>query len=248
MDALPANSETAAEPLPAEDLLPARKATRLYTFRHMHLKVGDRLHLEPPRRIAGGRASLIMLGWFEGKSVITTAPQNGAGRVLLLEGEPVLVRAFTGKNVFAFRSTVLKIAYIPFDHLHLRFPDTVEGVAIRRSPRCRLHLSVRVTAGGIAAGAGSILDIGTAGALIETATPLGQDEELIQIAFSFDLDGVPVSLNLQAQVRGRKTSLTPDGEPRHQYGVEFRNLQPNDRLILGSLVWYHVYEHPSSAA
>lgn len=31
-------------------------------------------------------------------------------------------------------------------------------------------------------------------------------------------------------------------------GVEFRSLPPSDRLILGSLVWYQMYEHPQSVA
>jgi hypothetical protein len=49
-------------------------------------------------------------------------------------------------------------------------------------------------------------------------------------------------------VCGAKGAAARDGTPRYQYGVEFRNLQPNDRLILGSLVWYQMYEHPRSVA
>jgi hypothetical protein len=71
---------------------------------------------------------------------------------------------------------------------------------------------------------------------------------MIQIAFSFELHGVPVSLELRAQVHGKKSTAAHDATPRHQYGVEFRDLQPNDRLILGSLVWYEMYEHPQSVA
>jgi hypothetical protein len=248
MDALPTNAEAATEPAPAEIPIPTRTVALPYTFAQVRLKVGDQVHLEPPR-IAGGRASVMVLGWLEGQSVIVTAPQNDAGRLVLQEGEPVLMRAFTGKSAFAFRATVLKAAYIPFHYVHLSFPDKVEGVEIRSSPRCRLRLPAAITAGGKAAGQGNILNIGTSGALIETAGPLGQDEGLIQIAFSLELHGVTVSLDLRAQVCGAKSAAARDGTtPRHQYGVEFRNLQPNDRLILGSLVWYQMYEHPRSVA
>jgi hypothetical protein len=214
----------------------------------MRLKVGDQVHLEPSRRIVGGRASVTMLGWLEGESVIVTAPQNDAGRLVLQEGELVLMRAFTGKSAFAFRATVLKMAYLPFHYVHLSFPDKVEGVAIRSSPRCRVRLPAVITADGKTAGQGNIIDIGTAGALIETVEPLGQDDSVIEIAFSHELHGVPVSLALRAQVCGAKSAAARDGTPRYQYGVEFRNLQPNDRLILGSLVWYQMYEHPRSVA
>jgi hypothetical protein len=246
MEALTTEAKSAADPVPAEVPVSSRAATLPATFAQMRLKVGDQVHLEPPRRIAGGRATVMLLGWLEGQSVIVTAPQNDAGRLVLQEGELVLMRAFTGKSAFAFRATVLKAAHLPFHYLHLNFPDKVEGVAIRNSPRCRLRLPAEIAVSGKAAGQGNILNIGTTGALIETAEPLGQDEGMIQIAFSFELHGVPVSLDLRAQVCGAKSAAATDGTPRHQYGVEFRNLQPNDRLILGSLVCYRMYEHPRS--
>jgi len=246
MEALTIEAKAAADPVPAEVPVSTRAATRPATFAEMRLKVGDQVHLDPPRRIAGGRATVILLGWLEGQSVIVTAPQNGAGRLVLQEGERVLMRAFTGKSAFAFRASVLKAAYLPYPYLHLSFPDKVEGVAIRSSPRCRVRLPAEITAGGKAAGPGNILNIGTTGALIETAGPLVQDDGLIQIAFSLELHGVPVSLDLGAQVCGAKNAPAGGDARCHQYGVEFKNLQPNDRLILGSLVWYQMYEHPRS--
>ena len=248
MDALLTNSPPTSEPIPAEDSAPARAATNLYSFAQMRLKVGDRLHLEPPRRIVGGRTSVTMLGWLEGQSVITTAPQNDAGRLVLQEGELVLMRAFTGKNAFAFRATVLKVAYLPFAYLHLSFPDKVEGVEIRNSPRCHVRVPAMITAGGKAPFQGNILNIGTTGVLIETDVPMDQDGSLIKIAFSLELHGVPVSLDLSARVCGAKGAVAGDDPSRHQHGAEFRNLQPNDRLVLGSLICYQLYEHPRSAA
>jgi hypothetical protein len=246
MDTLTTETITAAAPVTAQTPPPVRAAALSSTFAQMRIKVGDQLHLEPPRRSAGGRATVIMLGWLEGQSVIVTAPQNGAGRLVLQEGELVLMRAFTGKSAFAFRASALKSANLPFHYVHLSFPDKVEGVAIRNSPRCRVQFPAQVSAGGKAAFRGTVLNIGTSGALVETADPLDQNEGLIQIAFSLELHGVAVSLDLRAQVCGAKGAAAADGAPRHQYGVEFKELQPNDRLILGSLVWYQMYEHPRS--
>lgn len=243
MEALNAEVEAEAEAAPVPAQIPAatRTPTQAHTFAQMRLKVGDSVHLEPPRRIAGGRASVIMLGWLEGHSVIVTAPRNDAGCLVLQEGELVLMRAFTGKSAFAFRTAVLKVAYQPFHYVHLSFPDKVEGAEIRSSPRCRLSLPAVISPGGRAAGQGSILNIGTTGALIQTAGPLDRGEGGSPFLWSCT---VPVSLDLCAQVCGTKSVAAPDGTSLSQYGVEFRDLQPNDRLILGSLVWYQMYEHP----
>lgn len=218
------------------------------SFADMRLKVGDQIHLEPPMAVAGGRATATVLGWLEGASLIVTAPQNAAGRLVLQEDELVLLRAFTGTSAYAFRAAVLKMARQPFHHMHLSFPDKVDGVAVRSSPRCRLRLPVRITADGRAPDEGAILNIGTTGALIETAELLERGQGSIQMAFSFELHGVPVALELRAQVCGEKSKPAADTAARRQYGVEFTQMQPNDRLILGSLVWYRMYEYPRSVS
>lgn len=51
-----------------------------------------------------------------------------------------------------------------------------------------------------------------------------------------------------AAFAANSVAAATEGTPRNQYGVEFRDLQPNDRLILGSLVWHQMYEHPRSVA
>ena len=62
------------------------------------------------------------------------------------------------------------------------------------------------------------------------------------------LHDVPVSLELHAQVRSSKSVPDEHGAMHHEYGMEFQNLKPNDRLILGSLLWYEMHMHPERAA
>jgi len=248
MQALPANTLDAAETGAAPSRAALRAPAAPSTFADMRLKVGDQVYLEPPMAVAGGRATVTVLGWLEGTSLIVTAPQNAAGRLALQEDELVLLRAFTGTSAYAFRAAVLKTARQPFHHLHLSFPDKVEGVAVRNSPRCRLRLPARIGVEGRAPGEGSILNIGTTGALIESAEALECGQGLIQIGFAFELHGVPVSLELRAKVCGEKNIPAADATAPRQYGVEFAQMQPNDRLILGSLVWYRMYEYPRSVS
>jgi len=218
------------------------------TFAEMRLKVGDQVSLEPRHRIAGGRATVKVLGWLEGVSLMVTIPQNTAGRVFLQEDEQVLMRAFTGKSAFAFRTAVLRAAYQPFQYLHIGFPVEVERVQIRNSFRFRVNLPASIVLAGKRGRPGSIVNIGTTGALIETPEAIDTDASSIRITTSFELHGAPVSLDLGATVRIAKSESLGHGMPRHLYGVEFNDLKPNDRLVLGSLLWYHMHEHPGSAA
>lgn len=242
-----AASAAAATPAPAKAkaVASASAPTLVSTFAEMRLKVGAQISLEPPRRIVGARATAKVLGWLEGASILVTAPQSAVGRLVLQEGEPVLARAFTGKSAFAFRAMILRAAYLPFPYLHLSFPDKVEQVQIRNSFRYRVQLPATIAAGGKSGVPGRILDIGTTGALIETAGSLDQDAGPIRIAVALELHGTPVSLDLHAQVRVAKS--VEQGTPHYQYGVEFKDLQGNDRLVLGSLLWYEMQEHPERA-
>lgn len=217
------------------------------TFADMRLRVGDQLPFETRMPIAGGQASVQILGWLEGNSLMVTAPRNTAGRVPLDIGNSVTLRAFTGKSAYAFRTVVTRLAYQPFPYVHLRFPEKVESVVIRGSFRHRLKLPASVQQAGSTRD-GTIVDIGTSGAQVELASPLESSAESLRISTSLTLHGVPVTLDVQASIRSATVQAGDDGESRHRYGVEFRELTPNDRLVLGSLLWYEMHEHPREVA
>ena len=88
---------------------------------------------------------------------------------------------------------------------------------------------------------GLIDDIGTTGALVVSAQQFGEKGGRIGLDFSLTLHGVRASLSLKAVVRSIRSESDP---PRWLHGVQFEELEDNDRLILGSLVWYQMYEHP----
>ena len=230
------NAATASRPAP----VPAE-------FAEMHLKVGDRIPIEIPRGIKGERTLGKVVGWVEGSSFLITLPQRIITAGLLKEGEHVLLRAFTGKSAFAFSATVLKIEHYPFTYLHLRFPEKIEAVTVRGSFRHGVRLPATVTAAGKTGITGSILNIGMAGARIGVTEQL-TEESLIQLATRFDLQGIPVVLELNAQIRSSKSTTDEQGVTRYEYGVEFRELQPNDHMALGNLLWYQMYMHPEGVA
>ncbi len=213
----------------------------------MRLKIGDMLPLEGRQAFAGGQANVGLIGWLEPVSLIVTLPRNAAGLVPLDIGDQVTLRAFTGKSAFAFRTTVVRVAYQPFGYAHLRFPEKIDAVVIRTSFRHRMQLPAMVQHAGGSAVPALIRNIGTSGALIESTVPLDAAGTLFTMSTDFELHGVPVHLDLSATIRSARSQLDAAGATAYQYGVEFQSLAPNDRLILGSLLWYEMHEHPAES-
>lgn len=215
-------------------------------FRDMRLKVGDRVQVQPPAQIGVGRVSAKVVGWVECQSLILTVPQTPVGRLCVQAGECVVVRAFTGRSAFAFSCTVLRSTAKPSDYLHLSFPDRIDGVDVRSSPRFRIQLPAQVSvAGGNEPHAVTIDNIGSTGALLVCDYPLGAVGDGIDVAFDFELHDVPVALALRAEIRTLDQS--PDAT-QFRHGVAFVEPSANDRLILAALVWFHMYENPKLSA
>lgn len=215
----------------------------------MHLKVGDRIPIETShsRETKSRRLLAKIVGWSEGISLLVSLSPQTIHAGLIKNNEQVLLRAFTGKAAFAFSTTVLKIEHSPFTYLHLSFPRKVETVEVRSSFRHGVRLPTTITTDGKADVTGDILDVGMTGARVGTTEPL-INEPPVRLATQFELHAVPVSLELHAQVRSSKSVPDEHGAMHHEYGMEFQNLQPNDRLILGSLLWYQMQIHPERTA
>jgi hypothetical protein len=222
---------------------PAAAPGRLsWRFRDMRLKVGDRVQIELPVQLGSARVSARVVGWVEGYSLVLTLPHTSAGRLCLHAGEKVVVRVFTGRSAFAFGCSVLRSTLKPpCDYLHLSFPDVIDGVDVRSSPRVRIGLAAMVTpAGGGEAVAATIDNIGSTGALLVSQAPLGSPGGRIRVAFELVLHEVPISLALEADIRSEDA-----GEGGHfRHGVAFVEPSPNDRLVLAALVWFNMYENP----
>lgn len=215
------------------------------SFHQMRLKVGDRVQLAPPSHTGLGRLAATVVGWVDGQIFIVTNPHTAVGRLCLHAGEIVVVRAFTGRSAYAFRCTVLTGGPKACDHLYLSFPDTIDHVDVRSSPRFRIGVPARVSAAEGAEPAQVVIDnIGTTGALLVCETALGAVGDSLQVAFDLVLHEIPVSLVLRAEIR----SVEQGADQRYRHGVAFVEPAPNDRLILAALVWFNMYENPKLSA
>ena len=218
----------------------------LCVFTDIHLNVGDTVYLDFSGARAHGRASSTVLGWREGVSVMVTQPLAADKPLQLFESESVTLRVFTGRSAFAFKGNVLKTNSLPFPYVHLSFPKRVQAVEIRKSPRSRVDMPATFSVDGQHVGLGIIVDLGTAGALLDTGEVLDTSVESLQLAVSFELHDVPVSLDLHARILGMKGYSSQGEQTSVQYRLAFDQLKPNDRLVLSSLLWFQLYEHPET--
>lgn len=118
---------------------------------------------------------------------------------------------------------------------------------MRGSFRHGVRLPATIAAGDKTGITGTILNIGTAGARISITEALA-DESSLQLATRFELQDVPVVLELSALVRSSKSTTDAQGVTHYEYGVEFTGLQPNDHMALGNLLWYQMYMYPEGVA
>jgi hypothetical protein len=221
------------------------------TFDDMKLKVESRLQLEPPKQLGSGRILVKVIGYLKGVSLLVTAPVAANGvRLQLIEGEPVVMRAFSGQSAFAFTCTVDRVCKLPYEYLHLSFPDVIQGVMIRTAPRVKSNIiasvqnaSSRNTTEQIPA---LISNISANGAALDAKRPLGHKGDILSLSFRVNLHQIDAFLSVKGAIRAVLDGEAPDvsspGITRH--GIEFQELQPNDMVILQSMIYQQIIESP----
>jgi hypothetical protein len=213
-------------------------------FEDIRLHVGDALQLQS--QAGKERHYVKLVGYVPGGSLMVTTPTVD-GRVLLMrEGQGFVARVFSGRAAFAFNTVVRKVCNTPFPYLHLQFPKVVQGVSVRREARIRLRVIASVTrmrAPGPPVPA-VIGDLSPSGARIEAREPLAGKGEVLQVSFRLKLDSDDAYFVSEAIVRSaREEHRGSDGGERSiMHGVEFVGMQPNERLLLRTLILQRLAE------
>jgi len=243
------DSPFAARVNPAQ--LKVNESDTRYTFDDMKLKVEDRLQLQPPAQMARERFLVKVIGFLRGHSLLVTAPTTATGiRLQLIEGETIVMRSFSGQNAFGFACTIERICKLPYEYLHLSFPDVIEGIVIRTTPRVKTHITAEVQRSNSRnteeRGSAFITNISANGAALDARHPLGTEGDSIDLAFRVHLHNIDASLSIKGVIRAVfSCHATETSEPdlvRH--GIEFQNMQPNDSVILESMIYQQLTENP----
>ena len=217
------------------------------SFEDIRLKGGDRLQIEPPAVHGQERQLVKFIGSLKGVSVLVTTPVAGGLPMPLREGEKLVVRAFSGQNIFGFITFVERVCKIPFNYLHLTYPEQVSGKMLRKSPRIRTRIITRVqnhTAADCGNGglAGVISNLSATGAAVDAPQPFGRKGDRVSLAFRVSLHDVETYLTIKADVCATSSHVADDGVGMVRHGVEFQELEPNGHVILQSLIYRQMVE------
>jgi hypothetical protein len=227
-------------------LAPADEADNL-RFIDLQLRIGDRMQLQPPKQAADDRCVVRLIGFVEGVSVLVTPPYQLNQRVQLLEGENIVVRAFTGRNAFGFATAIDKIVRHPFDYLHLAYPKEVQAMQVRKALRVKTSIIASVQPEDPLAEAvpAIIADVSSSGALLDAGVAMGEVGDMVRIAFRVRLHEVDSDLVLAAVIRNRYAEYLQEGgvESVH-HGVEFLALTAAENMVLESLIYQQMVENP----
>lgn len=222
-----------------------------FTFNDMKLKPEDRLQLQPPAQLANERFLVKVIGFLKGGSLLVTAPITSNGlRLQIREGEKVVMRSFSGQNAFGFACKIERVCKIPYEYLHLSIPDVVQGIVVRKAPRIKTRIiaSVQNTRLGNTGEQVSALisNISANGLALDAKRPLGSKGDTLNLTFRVRLHQVDAFLSakgLICAVLGDDSGNAPkNGLIRH--GIEFQDLQPNDSVILQSMIYQQMIESP----
>jgi len=184
-----------------------------------------------------------LVGYIRNTSILVTIPRIRHQPVGMVEGERAEVRMLTGRNIYVFRSQVIKACLAPAPYMHLSFPDTVQRQSLRKAPSARANLPVMVEIGSARA-EGVIANLSAAGARVDASVSLGAKGQSVMLAFQVDLDGMQRAMSLSAQIMHIRSP-----EPKSkvaaglvEHGVEFQDVSEEDGLWLRCLVYKRIAE------
>lgn len=238
------------EELPEEAEDKAPPPDEVFRFSDMRLKVGDRLQIQPPAQLTQERFNVRLIGYLDGQSVLVTPPYANGLRLPLQEGENIIVRYFSGQNAFGFSATISKISKLPYEYFHLSFPESVKGMIIRKAPRVRTRIIAAVLRPDQPPGSDPksaiIANMSASGALLDSRHALGGKGDSIRLTFRVRLHNIDALLSVNAAIRAVFEDENPGPDKRCfvHHGIEFQDLEPNDSVILQSLIYQQMVENP----
>ncbi len=207
----------------------------------IQLRIGESLQLQSNLEQSQGRYYVKLIGYNKGRSLLVSAPMVDGRVQLIRDGQTFVVRAFSGKSVYAFSASVLKSTSTPYSYLHLTYPAEVRGIVVRRGSRADVKViaaAVRTSSGDEASIPGLITNISTNGCLFQSRTCMGQKGDAVTVKFKTVVNEVETYLVLDGVIRMvTSLQLSESSAPETQHGVEFLKFQAQDKVSLSAFVY-----------
>jgi c-di-GMP-binding flagellar brake protein YcgR len=208
------------------------------------LQIGDALQLQSLNEQNPVRYAVSLIGFAKGKSVMVSVPEIDGKLLIIRDGQTFVVRAFSGRNVYAFTAMVIKSTSAPFPHLHLSYPADVRGLAVRKGARAKVKIIFSASREDDPrfSAAGTIENMSISGALAVSKTPIGKKGDRVTIKFKALVAGIESFLALPCIVRAVNVDQDQASSGENHYGVEFVDAQPQDMIVLSAFVYQKLLE------
>jgi c-di-GMP-binding flagellar brake protein YcgR len=233
-----------------------------FTFQDMRLRVGDRVQLHLPASLGEERVFCKLIGYLENVSLLVAAPPAVGHRSSLREEDKVVVRVFSNQKAFAFDAYVNKVNSKPFAYLHLSFPEKIQGSVIRKEPRVK----VRIIASAKRSTANDdgeflrtndddkysviISNLSASGCMVTSTKSLFEKGDKLQLSFQIKLHLIDSLMTISTQVRSVSEDLRTDTNEGissvFSYGLQFLEVEPNNTILLRSMIYQQMIEQPQT--
>ncbi|MBS4097939.1 MAG: flagellar brake protein [Sulfuricella sp.] len=183
-----------------------------------------------------------LVGYIRDTSILVTIPRIRKQLVGMVEGEKVEVRMLVGRNIYRFRSDIIKTCLVPSPYMHLSFPDKVQRQHLRKDPWARVDIACTVEVGGQQREA-TVVNLSATGGRIDATEPLGKEGEVVKLAFPANADGYHHDFSLTARIMKVRQGVAGNRHPpQTEHGVEFLETPEQDAMCLRCLVYQRIAE------
>ncbi len=207
------------------------------------VNLGDPIQLQFIPEDGRDRLTARVIGHSPNKSIIISAPSVNGKFPLLKENQPFIVRMLQGNDVYGFESSSLKYYSTPYPHVHLKCPKDLECITVRGSRRVGTEVIVSVTTTDSPNKSLSISMVNTSatGALLQTSSLLGGLDDEVNISIELEIADIKKYLRIKAIIRN--ISMADNDEKLNKYGVQFLQLNDDQKLIINAYVYEQIVLH-----
>lgn len=203
------------------------------TLDEIGLHIGESWQLQPVSEFDQKRYYVKLVGYMKGVSVIVTTPMVDGKSLLIRDGQPFIVRAFSGKSAYAFKTSVIKTNGSPFPYLHLDYPDLVSGMIVRQNQRIVVSIIASITPHkeGAEKVPGMIKNVSKSGVSLLARGVIGEVGDQVSLSFQLCVEDNDYLIVVDGILRAvRAPGARP--EDNKEYGIQFVDVRPIDHLIL----------------
>lgn len=223
---------------------PVEAETAHYSFEEMKPRVGDAIQIE----VKGERFPVRLMGFVKGSTVMVTTPAIDGNTILLREGQPVVVRSFSGKNAYGFSSGILRVCNVPLPYLHLAYPKEVQSVAVRRAARAEFDLIGTVlNTSNPEIGTSRpvrISDFSVAGASFSSSESVGVKGDTLALSFRVRFNEADTYPTVNCIVRSVVTEDSAGSAAgKLRYGIQFTDIPSEVSLLMQNMVYRKLLEN-----